>query len=478
MLRKETKNTLDQLIANSDSKELIWINGYISGLLKDGGAGSAAAIDTAGLVDKLTIIYITDTGNSKFISGEISKKLKEKSVSVKVKAANQYRLADLEKEKNVIFIVSTHGEGELPESGQKFFDHIKNNQLNLSKLNYFVIALGDTNYPLFCQSGKDVDARLTELKAKSLAPRVEFDLDFEDHLEELYSNIFTIFGAKVSGPAPSIAKKSSKNEYVGEILSNTNLNDIESIKKTHHIEIGVEDGITYEVGDSIGILLEGDDDKKSTPRLYSIASSANESENEVHLTVSVVSYVDENGKSQQGLCSGHLSSLKIGEKIKFYISKNRQFKLPSDDKDIIMVGPGTGIAPFRGFLAERNFRDASGKNWLFFGDCTFQNDFLYQTEWQDYLESGLLTRMDVAFSRDQKEKIYVQHRIKEKAQDLYQWIENGAYFYICGDKEKMAKDVENALILAIGEQGNKTEAEAKEFLEKMKEEGRYLTDVY
>ena len=139
-----------------------------------------------------------------------------------------------------------------------------------------------------------------------------------------------------------------------------------------------------------------------------------------------------------------------------------------------MVGPGTGVAPFRGFLAERNSRLASGKNWLFFGERNFQTDFLYQTEFQDHLESGLLSRLDVAFSRDQKEKIYVQNRLEEKAKDLFNWLENGAYFYVCGDKENMAQDVENALLAVIEGQGKP----AKEYLENLTKEGRYLRDVY
>ncbi len=221
-----------------------------------------------------------------------------------------------------------------------------------------------------------------------------------------------------------------------------------------------------------------DEGKKITPRLYSIASSVNETEGEVHLTVSVLKYIDENGKEQKGLCSNYLASLKEGDKVNFYVSKNRQFKLPADDKDIIMVGPGTGIAPFRAFMAERNFQNSSGKSWLFFGECNFLKDFLYQTEWQDHLESGLLSKIDVAFSRDQEEKIYVQHKIAEQGEELFKWLENGAYFYVCGDKEKMSKDVEAALLKVIEDKGNKTADEAINYLEELKNQDRYLLDVY
>ena len=168
----------------------------------------------------------------------------------------------------------------------------------------------------------------------------------------------------------------------------------------------------------------------------------NEHGNEVHLTVSLLKYKDDKGNEVRGLFSGYLANLKEDDNIKFYISRNRSFKLPDDNKDIIMVGPGTGIAPFRSFIAERNYNGAEGKNWLFFGERTFQNDFLYQSEWQDHLDSGVLTKLDVAFSRDQEEKIYVQDRIRQNSEELYKWLENGAYFYVCGDKENMAKDVE------------------------------------
>ena len=491
MLKKEIKKLLDQIITSASREELIWINGYFSGILS--GQGSTTDSDAHKLVENVTVIYATDTGNSKYISGEIAKKLKEKSVNVKVKASNQYRLKDLEKEQYIIFIISTHGDGEVPESGKKLYDYLHNNDLNLSSLNYFVIALGDTNYPLFCQAGRDFDNRLEELKAKRLSSRVDLDLDFENHLEDIYQQIINMLSTGKSSVSASgaikAAKKSSQHHYSGEIISNIDLNDIGSSRQTNHIEITCEEQIDYAPGDAVGIILEEDDPHlkelfpnvkgKIAPRLYSIASSFNEHEGEVHLTVSVLKYKDENGDQHQGICSNYLASLKEGQKVKFYISKNRRFKLPEDNnKDIIMVGPGTGIAPFRAFLAERNYNGAKGKNWLFFGERNFQTDFLYQTEWLDYLDSGLLTKFDVAFSRDQKQKIYIQNRMAENAEQLYSWLENGAYFYICGDKEKMAKDVENCLLNIIEKQGNKTAERAREYLADLEEQGKYLKDVY
>ena len=478
MLDINKKNALDQLVASFSKEELIWSSGYVLGLGSD--FATIGKDSKASKVKDLTILYITETGNSKFLALELTKKLKSQGANVKLKSVEQYRLTDFAKEKNLVLISSTHGEGEIPDAGKKFYDHISQNELDLSQLHYAVISLGDSNYPLFCQSGKDIDARLEALKAKKLTARIDLDLDFEDSIENIFSQLAAAFSGQEAPKTQAI--KSAKKDFEGEIISNINLNDIGSGKETRHLEIAVEDGeLNYEPGDSIGILLENDAlevEGKITPRLYSISSSLNEHGNEVHLTISVLRYLDQNGETVAGLFSSHLARLKPGAKIKFYISRNRNFKLPADDKDIIMVGPGTGIAPFRSFIAERNYRLASGKSWLFFGERNAQSDFLYQSEWQDHLSSGILTKMDVAFSRDQDAKMYVQDRIKENGAEIFKWLENGAYFYICGDKEKMAKDVEKQLLETIKIQGNKTIEEAKSYLEKLIKTERFLKDVY
>jgi len=213
------------------------------------------------------------------------------------------------------------------------------------------------------------------------------------------------------------------------------------------------------------------------PRLYSISSSPNAHDGEIHLTVGKHSFQAKN-EERFGLCSEFLGELPVGTAITFYIHKNRAFKLPAADKDIIMIGPGTGVAPFRSFLAERDSTGASGKNWFFFGEQHFTTDFLYQTELQNFVSTGVLTYIDLAFSRDQADKIYVQHRMLQKAKELFAWIDNGAYIYISGTKDPMSKDVENALLKIIEEQGNKSKEDAVKYLEKMKDENRYEKDVY
>jgi sulfite reductase (NADPH) flavoprotein alpha-component len=219
--------------------------------------------------------------------------------------------------------------------------------------------------------------------------------------------------------------------------------------------------------------------RKIPPRLYSIASSLRVHPEEVHLCVAVVRY-HTHGKDRKGVASTLLNDrLKVGDKAKVYVHTNKNFRLPEDPATpVIMVGPGTGVAPFRAFLEERSSLGAPGKNWLFFGDQRFQYDFLYQTEWQDYLKSGALTRMDVAFSRDTDKKVYVQHRMKERAKDLYAWLEEGAYFYVCGDASRMAKDVHTALIEVIAEQGGRSTDEAEAYVKQLQKDRRYQRDVY
>ena len=214
------------------------------------------------------------------------------------------------------------------------------------------------------------------------------------------------------------------------------------------------------------------------PRLYSISSSPGaHGENEIHITVVKDHFLVAEEK-RSGVGSKFLATLEEGDQVEFFIQKSKHFKLPQEDKDIIMVGPGTGIAAFRSFLAERDASGATGKNWLFFGDQHFVCDFLYQTEIQHFLQTGVLTKLDLAFSRDQEEKLYVQHRMKEQAFELYSWLENGARLFVSGRRDPMSKDVEQALLEIFKEQGKKSDEEARAYLKKLSDEGRYEKDVY
>ena len=219
-----------------------------------------------------------------------------------------------------------------------------------------------------------------------------------------------------------------------------------------------------------------------TPRLYSISSSPKAHRDEVHATVAVVRYENFERK-RSGLATGHLADRVEVQKTKIpvYIQATKEFVLPKDgSKDVIMIGPGTGIAPFRAFLEEREKTHSSGKNWLFFGDWYEEYTFFYKDEWKDFMERGVLTKLTTAFSRDQKKKVYVQHRIEQHSKEIWKWIKNGAYFYVCGDKEYMAKDVHKTLIKIAEKEGKMDRVKAEEYVNKklMKDEKRYLRDVY
>ena len=214
-------------------------------------------------------------------------------------------------------------------------------------------------------------------------------------------------------------------------------------------------------------------------RTYSISSSINKYDNKVHLTISSVRWKNKK-RDYNGVCSTYLADdYNEKDKIKIFFTPNKSFRLPEDkDKDIIMIGPGTGIAPFRAFLQEREVTNSSGKNWLFFGDQTRENDFIYENELKDMLNKNILTKLDLAFSRDQKEKLYVQHKIYENKKEFFSWIENGSIIYICGDATKMAKDVEDIILKIISEENNCSLNDSIEYLNKLKKEKRYLRDVY
>ena len=216
-----------------------------------------------------------------------------------------------------------------------------------------------------------------------------------------------------------------------------------------------------------------------TPRLYSIASSQAEVESEVHVTVGVVRYEIE-GRARAGGASSFLADrVEEDGEVRVFIEHNDNFRLPANpETPVIMIGPGTGIAPFRAFMQQRAADGAQGKNWLFFGNPHFTEDFLYQVEWQSYVKEGLLTRIDLAWSRDQQQKVYVQDKLREQGAELWRWINDGAHIYVCGDANRMAKDVEHTLLEVIAEYGAMDAEAADEFLSELRVERRYQRDVY
>ncbi|RNI29832.1 sulfite reductase [Rufibacter immobilis] len=570
MLAEAKLKALQELVNQSSRDEVLWMSGYLSGLISGQGAaatasGTAVAQAPKPAAGKVTIAYGTETGNSKRVATELAGKAKKSGINAKVVSLDQYRLTDLEKEEYFLTVISTQGEGDPPAGAQKFFDYVHQTDKQLPKLKYSVLALGDTSYPLFCKAGEDVDAQLKRLGGSQLVPIQKCDVDYEDEANAWFQSVMQSLasnGSASSAPAvaPAPAKKTGKKIYQGTLLTNIILNDVGSNKKTHHIEIEAED-LAYEPGDALGVVPKNRpaaieaifkitgiaptekvthrnsestvqellQDKVNitylpervvkkyaevveqnipatridlldllriypvkdaeqfkevlqilepiTPRLYSISSSLEAHSGEIHVTVARDEFRI-NEELLCGHCSDYLSGLPEGSRVEFYIHKNSQFKLPAPDKDVIMIGPGTGVAPFRSFLAERDAVGAEGRNWLFFGDQHFATDFLYQTEIQSWYETGILSKFNGAFSRDQQEKVYVQHKMLENAAAFYEWLKAGAYVYVCGAKEPMSVDVENTLLQIIGLGAGSSPEEAAVYLEQLKEEGRYLKDVY
>lgn len=571
MLPSPKMKLVEELVSTWSKEELIWLNGYLSGINTIAGTPSASPvleeIPAKPAVNKITIAYGTESGNSKKLATDFGAKAKRSGINAKVVSLEQYRLTDLPKEEMFLTIMSTQGEGDPPAAAKKFYDHIHNNGFKLNGLKYGVLALGDTSYPLFCKAGEDVDQQLQKLGGERIVPLQKCDTDYQNEAESWFGQVLQHVtkpaANKPAAPAtitPALKKTTGKKIYTGTVLTNINLNDIGSSKETHHIEIAAE-AVDYLPGDSLGIIPENpahiveaivnllgvDRQKKYTfrhedltayellkkklnvfylpervvtkyaalvgqdvpptkiglldllkiyplkssaqfeeligllepiaPRLYSVSSSPEAHNGEVHLTVARDKFII-NDEWKSGLASGFLTATPEGSPLDFYIHKNNQFRLPADDKDVIMIGPGTGIAPFRSFLAQRDATGAGGRNWLFFGDQHFVTDFLYQTELLNWLETGTLTKLNVAFSRDQKEKVYVQHKMLKHGQELYEWLQSGASIYVCGAKEPMSVDVEDTLLQIVEKFGDKTIEEAVQFVEGLKEEGRYLKDVY
>lgn len=584
---------LKQATSELSPQQLAWVSGYFWGISQAQPVGASTSINQPSVASqsqsagKLSIIFASQTGNAKGVAESLKASAVEQGIAVELFDASDYKGKNLTKESHVIFIASTNGEGEPPDNAIELHEFLQSKRApKLPNLQYGVIALGDSSYEFYCQTGKDIDNYLSKLGASTFMDRLDCDVDYEEFtstwctealvkVKEALSS--TELADVVQLPVTQAAHSqfTKQNPFTASLLANQKITGRDSGKDVRHIEIDLDGSdITYQPGDALGIwyenstelvdailtqvglsgvenvdvageslslrnalignfeitssnpqfitkyaeisgskklqkLVENKDKlreyavntqiidvlsekktklsveqltgllRKITPRLYSIASSQSEVEDEVHLTVGLVEY-NKGEERRLGGASGYLSQrLEEGGEVKVFIENNNNFKLPSDDNaPLIMIGPGTGIAPFRSFIQERDNRDAQGKNWLFFGDRTFTQDFLYQVEWQKYLKSGLLNKLDVAFSRDQKEKVYVQDRLLENAKQVWLWIEQGAYIYVCGDATRMAKDVNDALVTIAQVQGQLSEENAQEFINNLRKEKRYQRDVY
>lgn len=584
---------LQQVTANYSSLQLAWASGYLAAKSEQGQNAQAVPSTAVAAAKTLTILYASQTGNAKGVATQLATTATDAGITVNLKNIADYKAKSLKSESHLLIVASTNGEGEPPDDAIEFHEFLSGKKApKLPNLRYSVLALGDSSYEFFCQTGKDFDERLKALGAEQVAPRVDCDVDYDsdsqswslsivdslkEELTQADAGLAPVFDLPVTSGAASQYNK--QNPLSAEFSLSQKITGRDSAKDVRHIEIDLgESSLTYQAGDALGVWFENDSQlvtelltamnftgeeqvtlqlsgeeksfslqealtgqleitqtapafieywanlsndkallavaadkntareyaanhqiidvvsaakaelsaqdfvdslRKITPRLYSIASAQAEVEEEVHLTVGLVEY-DKNGQQRTGGASGYLANrLEEGQSVKVFVEHNDNFRLPaSGETPVIMIGPGTGVAPFRAFMQQRDADEATGDNWMFFGDQTFTQDFLYQVEWQGYLKSGLLTRLDLAFSRDQAEKIYVQDRLRENAKELFSWLERGAHVYICGDMSRMAKDVEAALLEIIAEQGSLSEEQAKDYLKDLRNAKRYQKDVY
>lgn len=574
-----------QLVDRLGPAQRLWLSGYLAGSLAPVSvpvAGTGASPATA----PVTILFGSESGNSQRLAQQLARRLADLGASHRVIDMMDCRKADLEQAQRVVAIVSTHGDGDPPETAHGLFELLAGSRAPaLAGKQFAVLALGDSSYEHFCAAGRKLDARLEQLGARRLLSRVDCDVDFEAAAEAWLDAIAASLAeapavsapaaAGAAGARPLTRSWSRKNPLHATTLANQKLTMPQAFREVRHVELSVPDTeMRYAPGDALGVvprndanlvaallarlgfdqdvpvqaaghdmplraaLLEhrelatltapflqryaeatGDADLlrlvKATaelqdflhgrdlldlvqaypprgldattlvqllpplaPRLYSISSSALATPGEVHLTVGLVAY-QVRDRARRGVVSGMFADLAEGQALPVYLHRNEGFRLPTDPHTpVVMVGAGTGVAPYRAFLAEREAGGATGRNWLVFGNRSFEHDFLYQSELLAWRRPGLLTRLDVAFSRDQAQKCYVQHRLREEGARLWAWLNEGAHLYLCGDAQHMAPDVERALLDVFRVHGGLDGEAAAEHLRQLRRERRFQKDVY
>ena len=593
------REQLQQLLNSLNREQLLWLGGYLSATIDFSppatemianpvtvpqmeARGSSQEISAP----SLTILFGTHTGNSRKIATLAHQEAERNGIASRLVSMDDYNARFLKNEKQLLVIVSTHGEGEPPLAAEELHEILAGKKApDLSGIPFAVVALGDSSYKQFCKTGVDFHNFLSKKGGKALRRVTMLDTDFNDQLPALVPSLIKLFaGEHTTGPRKTSSAEltaagpglvSSDVPAEAQVIEKLQLNGRGSEKETWHVEISTDKkDLVYQPGDSLEVyannnpelvksiieklkldpeemvqldnrqlkleealtnhfeltlvtslvvkkyatflsnssinkllddanqlesFLEGTDVldllskypvsltakqllsilRQLPPRAYSIASSPEEVGNEVHITVCAVRFEKEK-RQRGGVCSTFIAD-RMGEddNVKVKVRTNNQFRLPANgDVPIIMVGAGTGVAPFRSFTQHRAALGAKGKNWLIYGDRNFTTDFLYQAEWLKHKKNGLLSRLDVAFSRDQEEKRYVQHRMKRNGKELYRWITEGAHFYVCGDMKKMARDVKNTFLDIIQIEGNLSREESENFMKKLRKEGRYQEDVY
>jgi sulfite reductase (NADPH) flavoprotein alpha-component len=573
----------------------LWLNGFLAGLFAQSNAASETSNQAA---LPLLISFGSQTGTAEGLARRIASEAARRGFLPQVIEANAAPSVEWPSASRLLVVTSTYGDGDMPDNAQGFWDWLQTDAAQaLTHIQYAVLALGDRNYEHFCAAGQKIDARLEQLGAKRVHPRVDCDVDYEAAAKEWMDAALSALQPDGSADASSASSSRSEtsgrsvrapfepapegysrtNPFPAALLTNRKLTGEGSGKEVRHFEISLEgSGLSYDVGDALGVqpancsslvdellhalqcdgeeavpnprggevslrkaltecyditrpgleliqkmaecsaelrALTGPERKEDlkkwlwgrevidvlvatpgfhpapsefvarlkplAPRLYSISSSPKVHVGQVHLTIGIVRY-ESHGRARKGVCSAFLADRASSRvPVPVFVQKSHGFRLPADGtRPIIMVGPGTGVAPFRAFLHERQATVAKGRNWLFFGEQRAATDFYYHEELEPMLKSGHLTTLSTAFSRDQAEKIYVQNRMLEAAPELWAWLQDGAHFYVCGDASRMAKDVDTALHRAIEIAGSKSKEQAVEYVSQLKSEKRYQRDVY